>query len=226
MRAMILAAGRGARMGDLTNDLPKPLIRIDAKTLIEHQIDRLRDAGILDIVINVAYRGAQIRAYLGNGEGRGVRIAYSQEPQDALDTGGGIAAALDLLGDDPLVVVNSDIWTDFNYSTLSAPLLDAHLILVPNPAHNPNGDFLLRDGRIAATGERWTFAGIGVYSPMLFTNQPTARFPLAPILTAAAGRRRVTAELYRGRWIDVGTPERLAIAKSYVAMQHKAETGI
>lgn len=219
MRAMILAAGRGARMGDLTNELPKPLIPIGAKSLIEHQIDRLRRAEFREIVINVAYRGAQIRDHLGDGQDFGVSITYSQEPENAFDTGGGIKAALRLLGNDPFVVVNSDIWTDFDFSTLRSPTLDAHLILVPNPPHNPEGDFAQRDGLLATAGEKWTFAGIGVYWASLFAQQQQSTFPLAPILSEAAGRQRVTAEIYRGVWIDVGTPERLTTAKTYAAMQ-------
>ena len=221
MRAMILAAGRGARMGELTDDLPKPLIVIDEKPLIEHQIERLRDAGFSEIVINVAYRGAQIREHLGTGQDLGVTIAYSQEPEGALDTGGGITAALNVLGENPFLVVNSDIWTDFDYSTLNEPTLDAHIILVPNPEHNPNGDFALRDGAIATSGEKWTFAGIGVYRPELFEKRTQARFPLAPILREAAGYGRIGAELYQGLWVDVGTPQRLTTAKTYAAMQHK-----
>jgi N-acetyl-alpha-D-muramate 1-phosphate uridylyltransferase len=219
-RAMILAAGRGSRMGELTSDLPKPLIRIRGKTLIERQIERLRAGGFDELVVNLAYRGEQIRDDLGDGAQFGVSIAYSQEPPGALDTGGGIAAALPLLGDQPFAVVNSDVWTDFNFSLLGEPLADAHLILVPNPAHNLSGDFALRDGFVTTQGEKCTFSGIGVYRPELFPKNGPDRYPLAPILTAAATQGRITAELYHGVWLDVGTAERLTIAKQFAGSQH------
>ena len=222
MRAMILAAGRGARMGELTQHVPKPLIPVAGKSLIEHLIERLRAAGLCEIVINLDYRGEQIRTHLGNGDKLGVSVTYSQEPAGALDTGGGIAAALELLGSAPFAVVNSDIWTDFDFSELKIPTGDAHLILVPNPSHNPDGDFGLRAGLLTDGGEKWTFAGIGVYRPSLFRPNRLQRYALAPLLREAATFGRVSAEIFNGCWIDVGTAERLKMAKQYFA---KSQSG-
>jgi MurNAc alpha-1-phosphate uridylyltransferase len=221
MRAMILAAGRGERMGHLTRSIPKPLIPIAGKALIVYQIERLRDAGFSELVINLAYRSSQIRAHLGTGREFGVVIEYSEEPAGALDTGGGIAAALKLLSPDPFIVVNCDIWTDFDFSKLSAPTGQAHLVLVPNPGHNPDGDFCLADGKISpGPGAKLTFAGIGVYRHALFSNVRTTRFPLAPVLLEAAVRHAVSAELFQGDWIDVGTEDRLNNAKDTAAMRY------
>lgn len=222
MRALILAAGRGKRMGHLTAERPKPLITIAGKAMIVHHIERLRAVGITEIVINLAYRGDQIRALLDNGQAYGVTIAYSAEPDLALDTGGGIYRALHLLGDEAFAVVNSDVWTDFDFSTLRAPAGDAHLVLVPNPPHNRDGDFTLVDGKITiAGGPRATFAGIGVYRAALFEASQPSRFALAPLLRAAAARERVSGELFRGTWIDVGTEERLNLAKQFAAPRQK-----
>jgi N-acetyl-alpha-D-muramate 1-phosphate uridylyltransferase len=227
MRAMILAAGRGKRMGHLTDAVPKPLIEVAGKAMIVHHVEHLRDAGITDMVVNLAYRGAQIRAHLGNGGAFGVNIAYSEEAGGALDTGGGIAQALHLLGDDAFIVVNSDVWTDFDFASLRAPRRDAHLILVPNPAHNRDGDFHLRDGRIVVTGGvAATFAGIGVYRPRLFPRSRRRRFGLAPLLREAAARHRVSGELYLGRWLDVGTAERLNRVKKIVALHHSRQNPV
>lgn len=220
MRAMILAAGRGERMGHLTEHVPKPLIEIAGKAMIVHHIERLRAAGVTEFVVNLAYRGDQIRAHLGNGEAFDVRIQFSVEPEGALETGGGIAAALKLLGPEPFIVVNSDVWSDFDCSTLHPPAGDAHLVLVPNPTHNARGDFRFDRGKIVQEGGCMaTFAGIGVYRPELFRQPHPLRFALAPLLHEAAARGRVSAELYAGGWIDVGTPERLKMAKSFAATQ-------
>lgn len=222
MRALILAAGRGKRMGHLTAERPKPLITIAGKAMIVHHIERLRAVGITEIVINLAYRGDQIRALLDNGQAYGVTIAYSAEPDLALDTGGGIYRALHLLGDEAFAVVNSDVWTDFDFSTLRAPAGDAHLVLVPNPPHNRDGDFTLVDSKITiAGGPRATFAGIGVYRAALFEASQPSRFALAPLLRAAAARERVSGELFRGTWIDVGTEERLNLANQFAAPRQK-----
>lgn len=227
MRAMILAAGRGERMGHLTRNLPKPLIAIAGKALIVHQIERLRDAGFTDFVINLAYRGDQIRAHLGTGQKFGVAIEYSEEPDGALDTGGGIAAALKLLGRDPFTVVNCDVWTNFDFSTLSIPTGQAHLVLIPNPPHNPEGDFCLSAGKVTVgSGPKLTFAGIGVYRNELFSGEHPARFPLAPLLLAAASRGAVSAELFSGGWIDVGTVDRLNNAKELDAKHHLTDKSV
>ena len=222
MRAMILAAGRGERMGELTDKQPKPLLEVAGKALIEHTIARLGTGGVRELVVNLAYRGDQIRDRLGDGSRYGVTIVYSQEPEGALDTGGGIAAALDLLGPAPFIVVNSDVMTDLDFARLEPPAGLAHLIMVPNPPHHPHGDFFLRDGRLDDTsGVSATYAGIGVYAPELFAGHPGGRFPLAPLLREAIAAGRVSGELFQGLWLDVGTPARLALAKTIVASQQR-----
>ena len=210
MQAMILAAGRGERMRPLTDHIPKPLLRAGGKPLIVHHLERLASAGIRDIVINHAHLGGQIEAALGDGSRWGVRIRYSPEGK-ALETGGGIFRALPLLGPDPFLVVNGDIWTELDFSRLRIETDRlAHLVLVSNPAHHPGGDFALSDGRVRADGApRYTFSGIGVYHPDLFRDQEPGAFPLAPLLREAMRRDLVSGELYRGRWSDVGTPDRL-----------------
>jgi MurNAc alpha-1-phosphate uridylyltransferase len=220
MRAMILAAGRGERMGELTAEQPKPLLEVAGKALIEHTIARLGAGGIRELVINLAYRGEQIRERLGDGARYGVSIAYSQEPAGALDTGGGIAAALNLLGPAPFIVVNGDVLTDLDFSRLKPPPGLAHLIMVPNPTHHPGGDFFLRAGLLDnAHGVSATYAGIGVYAPRLFAGHPGGRFPLAPLLSKAIADGEVSGCLFEGLWLDVGTPARLALAQTIVAAQ-------
>jgi MurNAc alpha-1-phosphate uridylyltransferase len=210
MHAMILAAGRGKRMRPLTDHTPKPLLEAGDKPLIVHQIERLAAAGIRNIVINHAHLGHLVEEALGNGSRWGTKIRYSPEGK-ALETGGGIFNALPLLGSGPFLVVNGDIWTDldFKHLRLEDGLL-AHLVLVDNPPHNPDGDFALRDDRVSTKGTpRYTFSGIGIYRPDLFRNCSSSAFPLAPLLRAAMEQGRVSGEHHRGRWLDVGTPERL-----------------
>jgi len=211
MKAMILAAGRGERMRPLTDHTPKPLLRIGGQTLIERHIHALTQAGITGLVINHAHLGEQLIAALGNGDAYGADIAYSPEPEDALETGGGIFNALPLLGADPFLVVNSDIWTDFPFNTLpSRPEGLAHLVLVDNPGHHPAGDFSLLAGRVSRSAPPMlTFAGIGVYRPELFAGCQPGSFPLAPLLRQAMDNNQVSGEHYRGSWFDIGTPERL-----------------
>ena len=211
MRAMILAAGRGERMRPLTDHTPKPLLRVGDESLIEHGIRRLQAAGYRELVINLGHLGRQIETALGDGSRLGVRIRYSPEPPGALETAGGIREALEWLGTEPFLVVNADLWCDH---PLTPPALAdatlAHLVLVENPAHNADGDFGLDAGRVTlAPGPRYTFSGIGWYRPELFAELPRGRRPLAPLLREAVAGRRVTGELHRGVWIDVGTPERL-----------------
>lgn len=213
MKAMILAAGRGERMRPLTDHTPKPLLLVGGKPLIVWHIERLANAGIHDFVINHAHLGHKIESALGDGSQFGVRIAYSEE-DEALETAGGIANALPLLGDAPFLVVNGDIYTDYDFSLLIDRPMDgvaAHLVLVDNPPQHAGGDFFLEDGRLAEEGIlRLTFSGIGVYRPELFTSvAPGSKAKLAPLLHAAIAEKRVTAEHYRGDWVDVGTPERL-----------------
>lgn len=210
MKAMILAAGRGERMRPLTDNTPKPLLKVHGKALIEHHIEALVGAGIHDIVINHAWLGEQIEESLGGGERYGASIVYSPEGI-ALETGGGIYKALPLLGTEPFVVINGDVLTDFPYAKLPRnPTGIAHLVFVPNPPHNPDGDFGLDDGYAAQDAiQKYTFSGIGVYRANLFSQCRPGTFPLAPLLSSAMDKKLVTAELYRGRWVDIGTPQRL-----------------
>jgi MurNAc alpha-1-phosphate uridylyltransferase len=211
---MLLAAGRGERMRPLTDAMPKALLPVGGKPLVERLIDRLAAEGYTDLVINHAHLGAMIEAALGDGARFGVRIRYSPE-RDALDTAGGIANALPLLGPEPFLVVNADLHADYPFGRLRGRLrgdADAHLVLVDNPPHHPGGDFALAGDRVVNDGPaKLTFSGIGVYRPGLFRDiPPGARAALAPLLRAAMAAGRVTGERYAGRWLDVGTPERLA----------------
>ncbi|APE31496.1 mannose-1-phosphate guanylyltransferase [Halomonas aestuarii] len=212
MKAMILAAGLGTRMRPLTDHCPKPLLEAGGKPLIVHHLERLRAAGITEVVINVSYRAQQIIAALGDGSAHGVSIAWSRE-EAPLETGGGIRQALPLLGDAPFLLVNGDIWCDLAPSTLPAPGDDlAHLVLVDNPDHHPDGDFHLdARGRVRETGEpRLTFAGVSVIDPALVASEPPGAFALAPLLRRAMADGRVGGTHHRGAWVDVGTPARLA----------------
>ncbi|MEW8029506.1 MAG: N-acetylmuramate alpha-1-phosphate uridylyltransferase MurU [Candidatus Thiodiazotropha sp.] len=211
MKAMILAAGRGERMRPLTDKLPKPLLPVAGKPLIVRHIERLADAGFNELVINHAHFGEMIEAQLGDGSAWGVEIRYSSESV-ALETGGGIYHALPLLGERPFLAVNGDVWCDLDFSRLSLEQADvAHLVLVPNPGHHPQGDFQLVEGRVNRGGERrLTFSGIGVYDPRLFTSCRSEAFPLAPLLREAMDRGLVSGECFSGLWMDIGTPQRLA----------------
>jgi len=217
MRAMILAAGRGERMRPLTDTMPKPLLAAGGKPLIVWHIEALARAGIGDIVINHAHLGGRIEAALGDGAAFGVRIRYSAEAA-ALETAGGIAQALPLLGEAPFAVVNGDIACDYDFARLrtvagqlAADGLLAHLVLVANPPHHAQGDFCLDRGRVRTQGERLTFSGIGVYHPALFASVRRGdKARLAPLLVTAIAEEKVGGERYAGRWMDVGTPARLA----------------
>ncbi len=218
MKAMILAAGRGERMRPLTDEMPKPLLAAGGKPLIAWHIEALVRAGIRDLVVNHAHLGHRIEAALGDGARFGAAIRYSPEGE-ALETAGGIANALPLLGGEPFIVVNGDIACDYDYAQLAAQAgtlrahgLRARLVLVPNPPHHLQGDFALREGRVSDEGEaKLTFSGIGLYDPALFAGIPRgARAKLAPLLRAAMREGAVSGELHGGRWMDVGTPERLA----------------
>ncbi|HJP03462.1 MAG: mannose-1-phosphate guanylyltransferase [Chromatiales bacterium] len=211
MKAMILAAGRGERMRPLTDTTPKALLKVGGRALIEYHIEALKAAGVVDIVVNLAWLGEQIVDYLGDGGHLGVKIVYSDEGVAALETGGGIFRALKVLGDEPFWVVNGDTHTSFTYSQ-PQPAGDslAHLILVPNPEHNPGGDFVLAGDRVQNSGgAAYTYSGIGVFSAGLFMGQTDGVFPLAPLLRKAADDNCLTGELFEGLWSDVGTPERL-----------------
>ena len=213
MKAMILAAGKGERMRPLTLTTPKPLVRAAGVPLIEYHLKALAVAGFTEIVINHAWLGQQIEDYLGDGSRFGVSIAYSPEGEP-LETGGGIFRALPLLGDDAFVVVNGDIWTDYDFSALRQPLVgQAHLVLADNPAHHPNGDFNLIAGQVQDAGsaaDTLTYSGIAVLHPVLFNGCADGAFKLAPLLRKAIADGQVSGEHWRGHWIDVGTHERLA----------------
>ncbi len=216
MKAMILAAGRGERMRPLTDHTPKPLLQFNGKRLIEYPIEALATAGIEEIVVNYGWLGEQLPEFLGNGDRYGVKLHYSAEPQQALETGGGILQALPLLGDSPFILVNGDLFTDYPFERLLQPLsTPVHLVLVTNPPHHPQGDFRLQQGRVVAHGgggdSGWfTYSGIARVSSALFSGCQPGRFPLAPLLFSAVERGEVGAEHYRGVWSDVGTPQRLA----------------
>ena len=211
---MILAAGRGERMRPLTDHTPKPLLTAGGKPLIVWHLERLARAGFKDVIINHAHLGSQIETALGNGSHWGLNIVYSPE-SIALETAGGIAQALPLLGNSPFVVVNGDTYTEFDFSSIQhalQPSSQAHLIMVDNPAQHIQGDFFYRNGQLLSTGEpKLTFSGIGIYQPSLFANiergQPAK---LAPILRVAIEQHLVSAEYYQGIWHDIGTPQRLA----------------
>lgn len=209
--AMVLAAGRGLRMRPLTDAVPKPLLPVAGRPLIEHHLLRLARAGFERVVINTSWLGAQVPAALGDGARFGLALEYSHEEPEALETGGGIRQALDRLGE-TFVVVNGDVWCDFDPSALALGAGDlAALVLVDNPAHHPAGDFALVGDRVRAAGEpRLTFAGIGLYRRALFEGRAPGRFPLAPLLVEAMRDDRVAGRHHRGAWLDVGTPERLA----------------
>lgn len=212
MKAMLLAAGRGERMRPLTDLTPKPLLQIAGRPLIAWHLARLAAAGIADVVINLSWLGEQIAAALGDGSRHGLRIHYSREPWPALETGGGIRQALPLLGDEPFVLVNGDVYTDVDFSALNLSPGDlAQLVLVPNPVHHPRGDFHLAAGRITEQeGERLTYSGIALMHPDLLAHAEPGRFPLLPWLLKAREAGRLGGMRHDGLWIDVGTPERLA----------------
>ena len=205
---MILAAGRGERMRPLTDHCPKPLLEIDNKPLIVYHLEALQRAGINHVVINISWLAEQIRELLGDGSKYGLTIEYSYE-EEALETAGGIVQAKDKL-DDTFIVVNADVYTDFDYSSLLSFDAHAHLVLVPNPQHNSGGDFAIHNGYLSnAQQSRFTFAGIAVYKKSFFDGLVEGKSALAPLLRKAADQQMISAELYTGQWSDVGTPERL-----------------
>ncbi|MDZ7787592.1 MAG: nucleotidyltransferase family protein [Halofilum sp. (in: g-proteobacteria)] len=211
MNAMILAAGRGERMRPLTDDRPKPLLDVGGRPLIDWHLGALARAGFARVVINTAWQGRKLRAYVGDGGAWGLDVRYSDEGDRALETAGGIAHALPLLGPQPFAVINGDIYTDYPFEDLTLPTGRlAHLVLVDNPPQHPDGDFALDGARVTTdTGARLTFAGIGVYRPALFSGLPPQPLRLAPILRRAIAAGLVSGEHYRGAWHDIGTPERL-----------------
>ncbi|MFT4861843.1 MAG: MurNAc alpha-1-phosphate uridylyltransferase [Pseudohongiellaceae bacterium] len=226
MRAMILAAGLGKRMQPLTAEVPKPLLKVGEMTLIEHQIHRLVAGGVTGVVINHFYLGGMIEQLLGKGSRYGVDISYSREPI-RLETAGGIIKSLPKLKDDSFIVVNADVWTDFDFSQL-LPVDGvnrlAHLVLVPNQGHNPGGDFCIDDaGRVheesQSSDQLLTFSGISVMHKNLFAGLPIQPRSVVPLLQAAMKQDKVSGQMYEGVWIDVGTPERLKDVNALYAGQ-------
>ena len=218
MKAMILAAGRGERMRPLTDHTPKPLLMVGGRPLIEHTILQLVSAGFTQIIINHAHLGQQIEDRLGNGHELGADIIYSPE-DEALETAGGIVNALPLLGNEPFLVINGDIASDFPFAILKqVPIRLAHLVLINNPSHHLMGDFNLNSNGLVKDeeGQKLTFSGIGVYRPELFISTPPGKSKLAPILRKAMALDKVTGEHYSGFWMDIGTPERLQELESYL----------
>jgi len=216
MKVMILAAGRGQRMGRLTERCPKPLLEINGCSLIEHHIRRLKQHGFNQFVINVAYLAEQIKQALGTGQQWGVHIEYSDEGATALETGGGIHKALPLLGEGHFLLVNADVWSDISYAGLRSKVdKKIHLVLVENPEHHTEGDFQLHGGLVVeGEGKRYTYSGIGVFHPSIFAGKRPGVFPLAPLIRQQIMNAEVSAQLHQGAWLDVGTPERLAQAQS------------
>ena len=210
MKAMILAAGRGERLRPITDSIPKPLVQVRGKPLIQHHVEALVSAGFTELVVNHAWFGEKIEAALGDGSQFGASIQYSAEGT-ALETGGGIHKALPLLGEDPFLVVNGDVFTDYPFARLTTqPSKLVHLVLVRNPPQHPKGDFALQDAQLLRQGdEMHTFSGIGVYTPSFFKDCKPGKFPLAPMLFEAIENEQATGELYEGLWEDVGTVERL-----------------
>jgi len=209
---MILAAGRGERMRPLTDTTPKPLLKVNNKALIEYTIEGLVKAGISDIVINLAYLGEQIEAYLGNGSRYQANIKYTYEGATGLETAGGIKNALPLLGDSAFLVVNADIYCDYPFQQLLKQDFDlAHLVLVKNPSHNLKGDFAIANNSQLNVLDtlKYTFSGIGLYKPELFSNLNAGKSALAPLLKKSMLNQHVSGELYTGTWMDIGTVERL-----------------
>lgn len=216
MKAMILAAGLGNRMRPLTLYTPKPLLEVGGKPLIVWHIEKLRDIGVTEIVINSAWLADKLISALGDGSQFGVEIRWTRE-DEGLETAGGIINALALLGHEPFILVNGDVWTTMDF----APLLDvqlgndlAHLVLVDNPAQHPNGDFTLQTGRAytfdqAVDGENLTFSGVSVIHPKMFEGLEAGKRPLAPLLKQAMLDGQIAASKLQGHWVDVGTPERL-----------------
>ena len=224
---MLLAAGRGERLRPITDTLPKPLVPVAGKPLIVYHLEALARAGVREVVINLSWLGGHIRAALGGGERYGLRIGYSEEGPEPLETGGGIFRALPLLGPEPFLVVNADIWTDIDFSQQVAleDDADARIVLAPNPPYHPHGDFGI-DGDVVLEREsgRFTYTGVGLYRPEFFAGCRPGKFPLLPLLKRAIAARRLRGEVFRGEWYDAGSPQRLAWLDARVRARDGAPT--
>jgi len=220
MKAMILAAGRGERLRPHTDITPKPLIQVGKHRLIEYHLLNLANAGIMDVVINISWLADQIRETLGDGSHYSLNISYSDEGEEALETAGGILNALPQLDHNPFIVINGDIWCDYDLAVLKNTELEheAHLVLVNNPEHNTAGDFALENGLIKNTGEiMLTYSGLGLYTSEFFAETQPGKKALAPILRKKSEQSKVSGEIYTGRWVDIGTIERLAQLRSFLS---------
>lgn len=220
MKTMILAAGRGERLRPHTDITPKPLIQVGKHRLIEYHLINLAKAGLKDVVINISWLADQIRETLGDGSNYSLNITYSDEGAEALETAGGIINAMPHLGDEPFIVINGDIWCDYDLTRLMNRNLEyeAHLVLVNNPEHNTEGDFALEDGMIKNTGdEKLTYSGIGLYTQDFFAETKPGKKALAPMLRKKSELNKISGEIYNGQWVDIGTIERLAQLRSYLS---------
>ena len=214
---MILAAGRGERLRPITDEIPKALVDVGGQSLLERHLDKVAASGIDTAVINLGWKGVQIVERIGDGSRFGLTVLYSQEGDNVLETGGGIHRALPLLGTEPFVVVNADVFTDMPLPKSISDDADGHLVLVPRPSHKTSGDFSLESGRVRMSdAPEYTFSGIAIYRPEFFEACDAGRFPLAPMLFDAASRDRLSGEVYEGVWEDVGTPERLEAVRTQV----------
>jgi MurNAc alpha-1-phosphate uridylyltransferase len=223
MKAIVLSAGRGERMRPLTDTTPKPLLTVAGKPLIVYHLEALARAGIRDVVVNLSWLGERIRTALGDGARYGVRIVYSDEGPVALETGGGVLKALPFLGPGPFLALSGDVWTDFPLAGLRlAPGDVAHFVLTPNPDFRPQGDFGLSGGRITDAPPRFTYANVGVFRPEFFANAEPGRFPLGPLMFEWSRKGRVSGELYRGRWHNIGTPTQLSELEQQVSPRNPA----
>jgi len=215
---MILAAGRGERLRPLTDDMPKSLVEVGGQSLLERHLGHVQAAGIRTVVINLGWLGERIVERIGSGRRLGLEVVYSPEGDNILETGGGIHKALPVLGEEPFLVINADVFTDMPVPSIE--LADdhlGHLVMVPSPPYREGGDFDIEDGLITnTTGQSLTFSGVAIYRPELFAGCTPGRFPLAPLLRDAANRRRLSGSLYQGLWADIGTPERLEAVRAQV----------
>jgi N-acetyl-alpha-D-muramate 1-phosphate uridylyltransferase len=212
MKAMVLAAGRGERMRPLSDATPKPLLPAGGRPLIGYLLASLARAGVREVVINLSWLGERIRSTLRDGAEFGVQISYTEEGPVPLETGGGIVNALPLLGADPFIVVSGDIWTDFDFRSLRVMAeADAQVVLIPNPAHHPRGDFALQGDRVvAAEQDRLTYANIGLYRREMFSGYAQGRFPLVQALERSIASGRLRGQIHHGEWMNIGTAQQLA----------------